>query len=550
MVAMSLRLYGLNWDQGNHLHPDERFLTMVTNDIKLPRSIIQYFDNSTSPLNPYNYPNYQFFVYGTFPVFLTKLVAVSLHLDSYDQIVLVGRVLSAVFDSLNVFLLYLLSKKLLKNQKIIFLASLLYAFCVLPIQLSHFFAVDTFLNTFLLATFVLMAYGLFLPAAVVFGLALSCKISALYFVPIIILFLFNYFIKSKNILRPLLVTSFSLLISFLVFRIFQPYIFDGFFQVNSHFIDNLNTLKSFSKIDSNFPPAVQWLSISPLSFALRNMIVWGLGLPLSIAFLSVLIINYKKIVKNYIATLIAVWILFLFIYQGSQFNPTMRYLLPIYPFVILLFVILFSYLKRQQIILILILFHSLYSLFFLNIYSHLHTRVDASTWIYKNIPSGSSLTNEYWDDPLPLNISPYSSSIYNGIMISPYDPDSSEKIKKLNSQISSSDYIFMSSNRLWRSIPSVPKIYPLTSAYYNDLFSEKIGFKKLLEVNSYPGFTLSFVESCFYFGPTNYPGIKNSWFEVDRDCLYPGVYLRDDTAEEAFTVYDHPKVLIFSRIGQ
>ena len=29
ILAFVLRIYGLNWDQGNHLHPDERFLTMV-----------------------------------------------------------------------------------------------------------------------------------------------------------------------------------------------------------------------------------------------------------------------------------------------------------------------------------------------------------------------------------------------------------------------------------------------------------------------------------------------------------------------------------------
>ncbi|KKR67231.1 MAG: putative membrane protein [Microgenomates group bacterium GW2011_GWA2_40_6] len=67
LLAFSLRIYGLNWDGGFHLHPDERFLTMVASDIKLPSSISQYFSTAASPLNPGNYPSYQFFVYGTFP---------------------------------------------------------------------------------------------------------------------------------------------------------------------------------------------------------------------------------------------------------------------------------------------------------------------------------------------------------------------------------------------------------------------------------------------------------------------------------------------------
>ena len=145
LFALSLRLYGLNWDQGNHLHPDERFLTMVATDVKLPQNIFQYFDTNKSSLNPNNYSSYQFFVYGTFPLFITKIFAVIFNLDNYESIVLVGRILSAFFDAGIIIILYKLSKK--------YLASILYATTILPIQLSHFFAVDTFLTFFILLTF-------------------------------------------------------------------------------------------------------------------------------------------------------------------------------------------------------------------------------------------------------------------------------------------------------------------------------------------------------------------------------------------------------------
>ena len=71
ILAALFRLYGINWDQGNHLHPDERFLTMVTNDLTWPRSILEYFETNTSGLNPHN-KNYSFYVYGTWPIILTK----------------------------------------------------------------------------------------------------------------------------------------------------------------------------------------------------------------------------------------------------------------------------------------------------------------------------------------------------------------------------------------------------------------------------------------------------------------------------------------------
>jgi hypothetical protein len=35
IFGFCLRIIGLNWDQGQHLHPDERFLTMVASTIFL-----------------------------------------------------------------------------------------------------------------------------------------------------------------------------------------------------------------------------------------------------------------------------------------------------------------------------------------------------------------------------------------------------------------------------------------------------------------------------------------------------------------------------------
>src|SRR5512140_265513 len=46
------RFTGLDWDHEQHLHPDERFLTMVADAWKLPGSLGQYFDNSKSSVNP------------------------------------------------------------------------------------------------------------------------------------------------------------------------------------------------------------------------------------------------------------------------------------------------------------------------------------------------------------------------------------------------------------------------------------------------------------------------------------------------------------------
>ncbi|MCL4508330.1 MAG: hypothetical protein M1296_02255, partial [Chloroflexi bacterium] len=67
LLAAAFRFIGLNWDDGTHIHPDERFLTMVETALVWPTSnfLATYFNEATSKLNPANV-GYSFFVYGDF----------------------------------------------------------------------------------------------------------------------------------------------------------------------------------------------------------------------------------------------------------------------------------------------------------------------------------------------------------------------------------------------------------------------------------------------------------------------------------------------------
>lgn len=539
LLSFSLRIFGLNWDQNNHLHPDERFLTMLVNDIKLPLSLPQYFDIKSSPLNPYNYDAYQFFVYGTFPVFLVKYLAVFFHLDNYDQITLLGRFLSAIFDASNVFLLYFISKKFLKSFYK-FLPPLFYTFLILPLQLSHFFTVDTFLNFFILLTFALLINNLPFLAFFVFGLALACKVSALYFVPMIFLVL----VYQKKKILPILKSCLYFLISFLSFRFFQPYSFNGLITPNPAFVDSLKTLVAYSNAGIYYPPGIQWLNRYPLLNSFKNNFFWGMGIFFSLPLFLLIIRSLSKIkFKFNLIFVIFLCSLIFFIVQSLQVVHSLRYLYPIYPFVAIIFAVLLSKFKISRFLTLTLLFLNLVSaLAFLSIYSHPHSRVQASAWIFQNISSDKVLSNEYWDDALPL-----ANSNYQSETLTLFDPDTPTKWEKINLSLHRVDYLIMSSNRLWASIPRLPQEYPQSSLFYENLFAQKLDFTKVKEFNSYPGFSLPFLKSCYYFGPSNFPGIENYWFSKDTDCPFPGIYFRDDTAEEAFTVYDHPKVLIFQK---
>ena len=145
-LGAALRLVGLDWDQGQHQHPDERFLSSVLLQIQPAPNLWTYFDPSRSPLNPFNH-DISFFVYGTFPLFLVESLARALGRTGYDEAYLIGRALSALFDLGTVLLVYLLGRRLLGPWPGV-LAAALMALAVHSIQIAHFFAVDTFATFF------------------------------------------------------------------------------------------------------------------------------------------------------------------------------------------------------------------------------------------------------------------------------------------------------------------------------------------------------------------------------------------------------------------
>lgn len=555
VVGFSVRTLGINWDRGHHLHPDERFLTMVTQAVSWPASFNDYLNPKISLFNPRN-AGFDFFVYGTLPLKIVKIASDSISFDAFDynNVTLVGRFLSALFDTGVLLLVFLIARKIF-SSKIGLIASFIYAGTVLPIQLSHFYTVDTFLVFFLTLSFYLFLKFLYDDrtktkilysslTGITLGLALASKISALLFLPILACGYLLDFIRKilhkkfsfDSLIHSGIYFFLFLLLGYVSFRLTNPENFNvDLFDLsfNETFLANLSTLKSFNDPEGFFPPGIQWINTKPLTFALGNNLLWGLGLPLGLltllSLLLFLIKCLKKLrrfdfpisLKNPQAgiTLILLWILFLFGYQSIQFSKNLRYFYPIYPFIAILVGYFISrsrsYLKLTILYLLLVLWPTA----FLSIYTHPHSRITASEWIYKNIPPGAVISCEHWDDCLPLSIGNQSLYHYKVETLELFNPDTPEKWNKLNWQLRHIDYLILSSNRLSGSIPQVPKKYPLASKFYEDLFTENLAFKKVAEFTSYPQIAIS------------------KWrFEIP-----------DQMAEESFTVYDHPKVVIFRR---
>ena len=161
LIGAYFRFTGLNWDQGTHLHPDERFLTTVTTQLQTVANPLDYLRTSNSTLNPYNTGN-GFYVYGNFPMTMTRYAAewatdlcaaftspgspppalCGFTYTAYDGVHLLGRFLSGLMDLLSIFLLFLIGRRLY-DWRVGLLAALLLALAVLPIQSAHFYTMDS-----------------------------------------------------------------------------------------------------------------------------------------------------------------------------------------------------------------------------------------------------------------------------------------------------------------------------------------------------------------------------------------------------------------------
>lgn len=153
------RFVGLNWDDNHHLHPDERFLTIVASQISGVDNPLDYLRTSVSTLNPYNFDQ-GFYVYGNFPMTVTRYAAewtngicdmfasepepdafCAANYTGYDGVFLVGRFLSGLVDLVSVFFTFLIARRLY-NWQAGLVAAFLLAVAVMPIQQSHFFTMD------------------------------------------------------------------------------------------------------------------------------------------------------------------------------------------------------------------------------------------------------------------------------------------------------------------------------------------------------------------------------------------------------------------------
>ena len=608
VLALSaiFRLNGLDWDVGYNYtpHPDERAILTKVSQLGSTAGY-SFFDAENNSWNP------KWFAYGSFPLYLLKFfqeVTIFLNGETLTDLRLLGRLISVVSDMGTICFVYLIGKHMFGKREAI-LSAFFVGFCVLHVQLSHFYAVDTLLTFFVTAIIFFLyqiskscniKYSIIVGLLTGIGLATKVSIFPIYFTIFMSYVIFvtyplklsdssasDFLYKLKYAFGCLLV---CFLTSLLMFFICQPYMLLDY----SKFISDVSEQSMMVRRLLDYPYTRQYIGTLPYYYQFYNLVIWGLGVPFGLFATLGLIgnfirgINFRSLIyfmllaiiipagiivysaslwgiffallilffalffnftirkqKAREDVLLLAWILPYFLIVGSFEVKFLRYLLPIVPVLFLCssrtLILIWENIKSKRaqlkypFLVFLLLgfsFGVIYLISFSSIYSQKHPAVRMSNWVQENVPEGSLVLNELWDEYLP-NMGKYQLKTLNL-----YQPENPLKKAEISSRLTEADYIYIYSHRLYATISQLPERYPDTSAYYRALFSGELGYELVHSESTFPTIGhFSIVNETFFSSNLDPPEKLNEFF--------PSNYMNFGKADESFTVYDHPVNLLF-----
>lgn len=515
-----LRCSHLDWDGLRSYHPDEMNLSMAVQRI-------DFFEN----LNP------KFYAYNGFPIYLHRLAGEALTALTGDprwvrgvgSISYLARIVGAFCSSLSLLLFYHLGRwgGGIRGG---FFALTLAAFSPGFIQTAHYGVTENLLILEILLITLLtgsMIRSEKIPSlkswallGVLGGISLGTKTTAAVMILFPwVLFLLRYAKGDplKHLFKGVLVGG---SLAALIFAMVSPYSL-------LHLREFLRIMRyegGIVKGTVEVPYTLQFIGTSPLLW-IKNLL-WYQGpattvLGISGGALLTLSILRKKSSPELLPLLLFTGIYALIIWNWHA--KFIRYTLPLAPGLLLgaswlLAAWLQKFPKTGRILSGIVLF----TIFFWgsavgSLYFRPSTRTAASEWMHEKIPSGSVLLTESWDYRLPVSI-PGKSRSYIWRTIPAPDKDSLPKAEKLAALLEEGDYLILASRRNWGNIPRLPGKYPVMHRYYKALFEGSLGYEEVATFTSYPGLGTFFV--------------------------------KDESAEETFRIFDHPTVRIFRKKDQ
>lgn len=467
VVALGLRIFGLDWDGLSHFHPDERYITWVGSTIEFtghdrPADVL---DTQQSQFNPFYWPAEETtagivvpfdqprnFAYGHLPLYLgvafTRLletVAGELLIDAwpleFDRLTVASRLLTALTDVAAIVLVYRIGRRLFDPWVGVAAAAFL-AVTVMHIQLARFFIADTFLTFFVLLTLDRLTSAVAAPdsnrqnfrvagAAVAAGLAIGSKFSAvvLGFPFLITLILLNgrRFWGTALWTTLLIVLTFALTNPFAIIDFSCPpeavEIAGQPVTVTHCYLQNVGRESTMVRGSLAFPFVRQYDGTQPIIYPLLNQLNWGLGWPLGLVSFGGLIVACVGYLgrflrraankKEFGVGVVLAWMIPYLLITGTFQVKFMRYWQPLLPLLVVFggWLLLRGLPARwraagigRAAAVAVWLLTALYAFAFVGLYRQPHPWITASIWLYENAPRESIVAVELWDETLPADL--------------------------------------------------------------------------------------------------------------------------------------------------
>ena len=572
VLGLGLRLYGMNWDDNHLLHPDERKILLVS-DAMRARALSDHVDwlEATSPLNP------GFFAYGSLTFYLLRLVtdAVSvlaaglpplaewLDLTELNQLRVAGRGLSVLADTSTIVLTFVLGRRL-KGAGVGLLASMFVSAATIHVQAAHFYTADTLLVPACLVAVILLIEAAertsrrwLVAAGIAIGLALAVKLSAL---PLLLGAGYALRLRARasaasGVDRDALALGAACAGAFVCVQPFVVLDWPTFLR------DALTQAAIISgRRDTVYTR--QYLGRLPLLYNYGNLVVFGLGLPLGIAAVAGAareLVAWRR--RSGAMQLALVWLVAHSVVTGLAYAQFLRYLLPVVPVLCVCAASLLVAGPRPEwsaplagairrclpaLAAVVVAATVAYAVAFSGIYSRPHPAITASRWIYEHVPAGATVAIEHWDEALPLPIDTADTYLsaqtqgYRVLTLRLYDQDGDGKLEHILETLEKADAVLIYSNRLYGVIPRLRERYPITTAYYRLLFAERLGYELAYASCSYPTLAgLTLADDTLTDAGLPVPALLRA--------TRPGTWLSLGRADESFSVYDHPLVLVFAK---
>ncbi len=210
VTGLILRLWGITWGlySSTSLHPDE------FGDVPIVMNMI-HGDFSKVGLDTFYYVYYYFLAVVYMLIrkitYLTGIIFAIYRIDSQTTLdmVLIGRITSVIFSTLNIWLLYILGKRIFHTRRIGVMAAALFAVTPLSVAQAHYLEMDSplafmatlsFLFSYFILTYKRSLY--FALGGLFFGLTFTTKPNGiLIIIPFLFSFVYLFFDKSFRNVR-------------------------------------------------------------------------------------------------------------------------------------------------------------------------------------------------------------------------------------------------------------------------------------------------------------------------------------------------------------